>query len=174
VTKRHRLSFCIYWLAVAASATVIGVDFSAEANVANNPLPTFTNVVAEDDTPPVTAVLAEAVPGEVDTTLAADQVGLASWYGADFQGKPTASGQIFDEEKLTAAHRTLPLRSHVRVTNLENGRSVEVRINDRGPYVAGRVLDLSSRAAKAIGMHKEGLALVRIEVLPVELASAAN
>jgi hypothetical protein len=173
VTKRHRLSFCIYWLAVAASATVIGVDFSAEANIPGNTTPTFTNAVA-DETPPVTAVLAEAVPGEVDLTLAAEQVGLASWYGADFQGKPTASGQIFDEEKLTAAHRTLPLRSRVRVTNLENGRSVEVRINDRGPYVAGRVLDLSTRAAKALGMHKEGLALVRIEVLAMELASAAN
>ena len=173
MTKRHRLSFCIYWLAVAVSATVIGIDFSAEANIPMNTVPAFT-ITAADDTPPVTAVLAEAVPGEVDLTLAADQVGLASWYGADFQGKPTASGQIFDEEKLTAAHRTLPLRSRVRVTNLENGRSVEVRINDRGPYVQGRVLDLSSRAAKAIGMHKEGLALVRIEVLPVELASAAN
>lgn len=173
MTKRHRLSFCIYWLAVAASATVIGVDFSAEANIPGNTTPTFTNAVA-DETPPVTAVLAEAVPGEVDLTLAAEQVGLASWYGADFQGKPTASGQIFDEEKLTAAHRTLPLRSRVRVTNLENGRSVEVRINDRGPYVQGRVLDLSTRAAKALGMHKEGLALVRIELLPTELASAAN
>jgi rare lipoprotein A (peptidoglycan hydrolase) len=171
VTKRHRLSFFIYWLVVAASATVIGVDFSAEANVASNTEAAFTNSVA-DETPPVTAVLAEAVPGEVDLTLAAEQVGLASWYGADFQGKPTASGQIFDEEKLTAAHRTLPLRSRVRVTNLENGRSVEVRINDRGPYVQGRVLDLSTRAAKALGMHKEGLALVRIELLPTELASA--
>jgi rare lipoprotein A len=171
VTKRHRLSFFIYWLAVAASATVIGVDFSAEANVASNTESAFTKSVA-DETPPVTAVLAEAVPGEVDLTLAAEQVGLASWYGADFQGKPTASGQIFDEEKLTAAHRTLPLRSRVRVTNLENGRSVEVRVNDRGPYVQGRVLDLSTRAAKALGMHKEGLALVRIELLPTELASA--
>ncbi len=173
MTKRHRLSFCIYWLAVAVSATVIGVDFSAEANIASNTQPAFTNAVA-DETPPVTAVLAEALPGEVDLTLAAEQVGLASWYGADFQGKPTASGQIFDEEKLTAAHRTLPLRSRVRVTNLENGRSVEVRINDRGPYVSGRVLDLSTRAAKALGMQKEGLALVRIELLPTELASAAN
>jgi rare lipoprotein A (peptidoglycan hydrolase) len=173
VTKRHRLSFCIYWLAVAASAAVIGVDFSAEANIAGYTTPAFTNAVA-DETTPVAAVLAEAVPGEVDLTLAAEQVGLASWYGADFQGKPTASGQIFDEEKLTAAHRTLPLRSRVRVTNLENGRSVEVRINDRGPYVQGRVLDLSTRAAKALGMQKEGLALVRIELLPTELASAAN
>ena len=68
----------------------------------------------------------------------------------------------------------LPLRSRVRVTNLENGRSVEVRINDRGPYVQGRVLDLSTRAAKTLGMQKEGLALVRIELLPTELASAAN
>jgi rare lipoprotein A (peptidoglycan hydrolase) len=173
VAKRHRLRFCIYWLAVAASAAVIGVDFSAEANIAGNTTLAFTNAVA-DETTPVAAVLAEAVPGEVDLTLAAEQVGLASWYGADFQGKPTASGQIFDEEKLTAAHRTLPLRSRVRVTNLENGRSVEVRINDRGPYVQGRVLDLSTRAAKALGMQKEGLALVRIELLPTELASAAN
>ena len=165
MTKRHRLSFSINWLAVAASATVIGVDFSAEANVANNPLPTFTNVVAEDDTPPVTAVLAEAVPGEVDTTLAADQVGLASWYGADFQGKPTASGQIFDEEKLTAAHRTLPLRSHVRVTNLENGRSVTVRVNDRGPG-NGRVIDLSEAAARQIGMRGRGFARIAMRIAP--------
>ena len=171
--KRHRLRFFIYWLAVAASAAVIGVDFSAEKSVAMNSPDTLVNLVA-DDAPPVTAVLTEAVPGEVDLTLAAEQVGLASWYGADFHGKPTASGQIFDEEKLTAAHRTLPLRSRVRVTNLENGRSVEVRINDRGPYVQGRVLDLSTRAAKALGMQKEGLALVRIELLPTELASAAN
>jgi len=173
VTKRHRLSFCIYWLAVAASAAVIGVDFSAEQSAAMNSPETAVNAVV-DETPPITAVLAEAVPGEVDLTLAAEQVGLASWYGADFQGKPTASGQIFDEEKLTAAHRTLPLRSRVRVTNLENGRSVEVRINDRGPYVQGRVLDLSTRAAKTLGMQKEGLVLVRIELLPTELASAAN
>lgn len=173
MTKRHRLSFCIYWLAVVASATVIGVDFSVEKSSAMNSPDTVVNAVV-DEAPPVTAVLAEAVPGEVDLTLAAEQVGLASWYGADFQGKPTASGQIFDEEKLTAAHRTLPLRSRVRVTNLENGRSVEVRINDRGPYVQGRVLDLSTRAAKTLGMQKEGLALVRIELLPTELASAAN
>ena len=95
--------------------------------------------------------------------------GVASWYGARHQGRPTASGEPFDFYKLTAAHRTLSLGSRVRVTNLENGRSVVVRITDRGPYESGRIIDLSYTAAKALGMLERGLARVRLEVLsPVE------
>ena len=90
-------------------------------------------------------------------------VGLASWYGAQWQGRKTASGTRFDVRKLTAAHRSLPLNSHVRVTNLENGRSVVVLINDRGPYIGGRMIDLSTAAARRLGMIKEGLVPVRIE-----------
>jgi rare lipoprotein A (peptidoglycan hydrolase) len=91
------------------------------------------------------------------------QTGLASWYGPGFHGKTTASGEIFHQEKFTAAHRTLPWGSRVRVTNLANGKSVEVRINDRGPFGKGRIIDLSKAAAMALGMVGAGLASVRVE-----------
>jgi rare lipoprotein A len=94
--------------------------------------------------------------------------GQASWYGPGFHGKKTASGEIFDQSKLTAAHKTLPLGTKARVTNLENGNSVEVEINDRGPYIGQRVIDLSRAAANALGFVESGLTLVRIETLPGE------
>ncbi len=90
-------------------------------------------------------------------------VGTASFYGKEFHGRKTASGEIFDMYKLTAAHKTLPFGSRVRVTNLENGRSVVVRINDRGPFKKGRIIDLSFEAARRIGMA--GTANVRLAVL---------
>jgi rare lipoprotein A len=93
------------------------------------------------------------------------QVGLASYYGSDFAGRRTANGERFDPRAMTAAHRTLPLGTRVRVTNLENGRQVVVRINDRGPYRKGRVLDLSHAAARKLGFVDDGVAHVRIEVL---------
>lgn len=98
------------------------------------------------------------------------QVGVASWYGLDHEGMRTASGQPFDRRKLTAAHNTLPLNTKARVTNLENGKSVEVTINDRGPGISGRVIDLSERAARRLGMTKKGLAVVKIKPLPFKLA----
>jgi rare lipoprotein A len=94
-----------------------------------------------------------------------NQTGLASWYGDELQGRITASGKPFDDRKLTAAHRTLPLNTRVRVTNLNTGRSVEVTIIDRGPYADGRVIDLSKAAARKLGMTKDGLVPVRIESL---------
>ncbi len=93
------------------------------------------------------------------------ETGIASWYGPTFYGKRTASGAIFRKNALTAAHRTLPLGTRVRVENLENGRSVDVVINDRGPFVRGRVIDLSWKAANAIGMLGRGTAPVRLTVL---------
>jgi rare lipoprotein A (peptidoglycan hydrolase) len=92
------------------------------------------------------------------------QVGLASWYGPGFHGRPTASGATFDQHRLTAAHRSLPLGARVTVTRLDNGRSVKVEISDRGPYVRGRVLDLSRAAAARLGMLDVGVARVRIEL----------
>ncbi|HEY1505562.1 MAG TPA: septal ring lytic transglycosylase RlpA family protein [Stellaceae bacterium] len=89
--------------------------------------------------------------------------GVASWYGDEWRGRTTASGKPFDDRKLTAAHRTLPLNSRVRVINLNTGRSVEVTITDRGPYTDGRLIDLSKAAAKKLGMVKDGLVPVRIE-----------
>ena len=91
------------------------------------------------------------------------RVGTASWYGADFHGLPTANGEVFDKEQITAAHPTLPLPSIVRVTNLENGRSIEVRVNDRGPFVGDRLIDLSQAAARKLGYESSGLAPVRVE-----------
>ena len=94
------------------------------------------------------------------------QVGVASWYGPQRQGRLTASGQVFDMHKMTAAHRTLPLMTRARVTNLKNGKSIDVVINDRGPAIKSRVIDLSEGAAKKLGMKKQGLAMVRVEALP--------
>ncbi len=91
--------------------------------------------------------------------------GVASYYGDEFRGKVTASGERFDPDKLTAAHRAYPLGTRVRVTNLENGKSVVVRINDRGPYKAGRIIDLSVRAAREIGLVMDGVTRVAIQVL---------
>lgn len=93
------------------------------------------------------------------------QEGLASWYGPDFHGKPTASGEIFNMYAYTAAHRKLPFGTLVRVTNLYNGKSVVVRINDRGPFKRKRIIDLSYAAAKKIGMVEAGVVRVRIEVI---------
>lgn len=96
---------------------------------------------------------------------AVSQTGVASWYGPGFHGRRTASGEIYNQYDLTAAHQTLPLGSRVIVTNLENGRSVEVSINDRGPFVKGRIIDLSYAAARTLGMVRPGTIPVRIEVI---------
>jgi rare lipoprotein A len=93
------------------------------------------------------------------------QSGTASWYGQWHHGRRTANGEVFDQGAMTAAHPTLPLGTRVRVTNLRNGRTITVRINDRGPYVRGRVIDLSKAAATALGFKEKGLAPVAIELL---------
>jgi rare lipoprotein A len=94
-----------------------------------------------------------------------DRVGTASWYGQDFHGLPTANGEVFDRRRITAAHPTLPLPSMVRVTNLENGRSLDLRVNDRGPFVGNRLIDLSQAAARKLGFESRGLARVRVQFL---------
>jgi len=101
------------------------------------------------------------------------QEGVASWYGPGFHGKRTANGEVYDQYELTAAHQTLPLGTRVMVTSLTNGRAVEVRVNDRGPFVGGRVIDLSYAAASVIGMIGPGVMPVRVEILeqPVQVAS---
>ena len=94
------------------------------------------------------------------------QAGVASWYGEEFRGKKTANGEIYDPDKLTAAHRSLPFGTLVKVTDLSNNRQVIVRINDRGPYKRGRIIDLSLGAARRLGMVKKGLARVKIKIIP--------
>ena len=90
-------------------------------------------------------------------------VGLASWYGDDFHGRRTANGEIFDLNGISAAHTTMPLPSYARVTNLSNGRSIVVRVNDRGPFAANRIIDVSVRTAQLLGFHARGTAWVRVD-----------
>lgn len=94
-----------------------------------------------------------------------DETGIASWYGPTFEGHLTADGEVFSSSALTAAHRTLPMPVNVRVTNLENGESLVVRVNDRGPFAKGRIIDLSAAAAKLLGFYDAGTARVRVQYL---------
>jgi rare lipoprotein A len=103
-----------------------------------------------------------------------NETGIASWYGPDFHGKSTANGEIFDQNGLTAAHKTLPMPTIVRVTNLENGRSIEVRINDRGPFKNDRVIDLTRRGAQLLGFEGQGTARVRVQVMKEDSILLAN
>ena len=99
------------------------------------------------------------------------QVGTASWYGDYFQGKPTASGEPYDMFDLTAAHPTLPLGTYVRVTNLRNGRAVVVRVNDRGPVVPGRIIDVSYNTARVLAFKAQGLQQVRLDVVQPKIVA---
>lgn len=94
-----------------------------------------------------------------------DAVGFASWYGADFHGRPTASGEPYDMHAMTAAHTTLPFGTKVKVTNLQNGRSAVLTVNDRGPFAQNRIIDVSRSAATKLGFHKGGVARVRVRVM---------
>jgi len=124
----------------------------------------FLTVLACSAAPRYTATpggIRRQLPGTVRWV----QEGVASYYADQFHGRRTANGETFDMHALTAAHQTLPFNTRVRVTNLDNGRSVVVRINDRGPFVKGRIIDLSYGAAKNVGLIGPGTARVRLEVL---------
>src|SRR6266478_3441371 len=103
-----------------------------------------------------------------------NETGIASWYGEAFHGKNTANGESFDLNAVTAAHRTLPLPTIVEVTNLDNGRSIQVRVNDRGPYARGRIIDLSRRSSQLLGFEPQGTAKVRVKILVPESIQAAG
>jgi rare lipoprotein A len=109
------------------------------------------------------AVLALTLP--FGAARASVQEGVVSWYGEQFHERPTASGELFDANAMTMAHPTLPFGTKVKVTNLRNGRSVVVRVNDRGPFVGTRIADVSAAAAASLGMLRRGLARARIEIL---------
>ena len=119
----------------------------------------FLLSVSHGETPSLT------VKPKVETKRHWYQIGRASWYGGKFQGRRTANGELYDMNSLTAAHRTLPMGSWVRVTNLHNKKSVVVKINDRGPVPESRVLDLSYAAARALGFNQNGTASVRVELI---------
>ena len=136
-----------------------------------------TIVVGDEPQPGTLVGACSWVPtGASHLDVGIEDRGVASWYGESFHGKQAANGELFDMEALTAAHRTLPLGSVVRVVNLVNGKHVHVRITDRGPYVNGRILDLSRGAAARIGMLAGGLSVVRVQLVgerrPVALLSS--
>lgn len=103
-----------------------------------------------------------------------DETGIASWYGEDFHGKLTANGEVYNKNELTAAHNTLPMPSLARVTNLDNGRSIVVRINDRGPFARSRIIDVTQRVAQLLGFEQQGTAKVRVQVLADESRAIAD
>lgn len=139
---------------LTVAVTFIGVDVAlANDQPEGTPFSTLQQFAAKQQLP------------VTDTTFR--QTGRASWYGGPRQGHRTASGETFDQNKLTAAHRSLPFNSWVLVTNLQNHRVVVVRINDRGPYVKGRIIDVSLKAAQQLGMKRVGSARVRIESIPL-------
>ncbi|MBD1866681.1 septal ring lytic transglycosylase RlpA family protein [Cyanobacteria bacterium FACHB-471] len=154
-------------------------------------LPGSTNDLAEDalqvtnrlrrqmgDAPPLREVAGRPRPAPQEVSVGPIQFsmrGMASWYGPGFHGNRSASGEVFNQNALTAAHRNLPFGTQVRVTNLNNGQSVVVRINDRGPYSGGRVIDLSAAAARAVGLIQAGVAPVSVDVLGVaQTATSQN
>ena len=109
------------------------------------------------------------VPGAPDLKVARSEIyGIASWYGDPFHGRRTSNGEVYDMHAMTAAHRTLPFQTVIRVHNLDNGKKVQVRLNDRGPFVKGRIIDLSHAAAQEIDMVGPGTARVRLEILRIE------
>jgi rare lipoprotein A (peptidoglycan hydrolase) len=141
----------VTWLVCLAGCSL------KEAPVPRPPVPQVPEAAAPA---PASQAHEEATPAGQP---APPQVVTASWYGPGFHGQATASGETFNQHALTAAHRTLPLGTEATVTNLETGQSVTVTINDRGPYVPGRHLDLSQAAAKQIGLLKKGVAKVQLE-----------
>lgn len=103
-----------------------------------------------------------------------DEIGLASWYGPNFHGKKTANGEVFDQNSISAAHKTLPMPSIVKVTNLKNNKELVIRINDRGPFVRGRIIDLSKKAAEILDIVRTGTAKVRVKILESESRKIAQ
>lgn len=156
----------------------LGAACLALANCANGNVasrvgadPDVSAKVAVEDRPSVqpapkrkTAARPAASPGS-SAGINYSAIGTASWYGADFHGRRTAGGESYDMNSLTAAHPTLPLQCRVRVTNLANHRSLVLRVNDRGPYVGHRVIDVSAKSAKLLGFYDHGLAKVKVEYI---------
>lgn len=165
--------------AMLASTTLL--SGCAEANLFGH----WAKRATADDVPPISSTMAPAYkigkPYQVKgmwyypaEDWDYDDTGIASWYGPDFHGKATANGEVFDQNAVTAAHKTLPLPSVVRVTNLDNGRSLVVRINDRGPFVNNRIIDLSRRSAQLLGIEGRGIAKVRVQIMAEESRALAG
>jgi rare lipoprotein A len=145
--------------------------FLIVANMAAAPVP--HGPTASTKTLPKESKVSKTSGGLQASRKAPYQIGLASWYGKQFHGKSTASGEGFNMFELTAAHRQLPMGTYVKVTNLRNGKWIIVRVNDRGPYVEGRIMDLSYGAARMLNF-RSGLERVRLDVIKPETVAVAN
>lgn len=154
IFHRHVWALGLLVLALAACSTTSSNRYPGRSAEIPNPHKKIGNPYVIDGV--------RYVPRE---DIGYDAIGIASWYGPNFHGKLTANGEIFDMDRLTAAHKTLPLPSLVKVTNLENGRSVTVRLNDRGPFAGNRIIDLSRATAERLGTREKGLARVRVQYL---------
>jgi len=157
------------FLAPAIALSLVITCTAGAAEPASNPTPKYAS--------PAKAKAVDARQAVSSKKISNVQVGSASWYGKAFQGKPTASGESYDMWQYTAAHRNLPLGTWLRVTNLKNGKSLIVRVNDRGPYVdmSKRIVDVSYAAARMLEFSGEGLARVKLEVVePETIAYAAQ
>lgn len=152
-----------------ASAITISLVSSVASAASFQPITKVNGMEPSEPANPYVKVGAEYQVNGVTYTPAVvneyDVVGISSWYGEEFNGKKTANGEIFDMEELTAAHPTLPLPSFVEVTNVENGKKVVLRVNDRGPFVKGRTLDVSKKAAEVLGFDNDGTTNVRVRLL---------
>ena len=151
-------------------ASRVGADRDVAARAAYEPVAAQEQAAVQRTQKPDAAVTQRRVPRD---NVNYSAVGLASWYGADFHGRRTADGEIFDMNSLTAAHPTLPLPCRVRVTNLSNRRSLVVRVNDRGPFAASRLIDVSARTAKLLGFYDHGVARVKIDYVGRAASPAA-
>jgi len=151
------------WLSCALLVTLIGALAISGCNTKNS-----------EENSDGHGKLTQQEKGSATTKPVHKEVGEASWYGPGFQGQETANGETFDQKDMTAAHPSLPMGTKAKVTNLENGKKVEVRINDRGPYTEDRVIDLSSAAAKKIDMKEDGTTQVKIETKAVKKKGSAS
>ena len=151
-----------YGIEGRARSLVIGCAVAVVVALSAKPGAAPRAAVAPNPCSPVTSPAAAGPPRQAPVSLVRQEVGLASWYGEELQGSATTSGEPFDMNALTAAHRRLPLGTRITVTNLTNHRSVVLRVNDRGPNVAGRLLDVSKAAAERLGFRGAGIAKVRV------------
>lgn len=164
------------WFVPVLAMTLLATTGCAQMRLGTHLTKSMTDAPAPYSAPAVTGPRKIGQPYEIlgktyypiPSSEGFTEKGIASWYGKEFHGKPTANGEVYNMYDITAAHPTLPLPTYVRVTNLENGRSLVVRVNDRGPFLRSRVIDLSMRSAQLLGMDKQGTAPVLLEALPTD------
>jgi len=168
MTERNNISAA--YAALLVSLTLVATGCRPHVQVAYQPPPPTNSA----RTPARSSASTEVEPSNAHGKSAYTEVGIASWYGVNYNHRNAADGSIYDENGMTAAHRTLPMGSLVRVTDIATGRQVTVRITDRGPFAPNRVIDLSKGAAQAIGLYRQGISKVRIEAVSLPSSDPAG